>query len=86
MKVRSVKTSAQHEAFYQDVMRCFKAHSQHMPAEEMLAIASNIVGKLLAMQDQRTMSTDRAMRIVQENIEEGNAQMIREIMQSRGQA
>lgn len=43
---------------------------------ELLAVASNMLGKILAMQDQRHMSVDRAMRIIRINIEIGNAQAV----------
>ena len=43
-----------------------------MPAQQILAVVSQFVGQLIAMQDQRVMTADMAMQLVQNNIEIGN--------------
>ncbi len=48
--------------------------------------AANMLGKLLAYQDQRTMTSAMAMEIVVQNIEEGNRQAIAAVQQSKGSA
>lgn len=48
----------------------------NMPAIEILAIASQFVGQLVALQDAKTMTTDRAMQIVLGNIEIGNQEAV----------
>lgn len=70
---------AEHEAFYQELLALLKKHAGHLDAQEMLAVASNVVGKLIAMQDQRTMTPAMALQIVQENIEKGNRHAMQEI-------
>lgn len=57
-----------------------------LPAEELLAIAANFLGKLLAVQDQRKFSPHAAMEIVAQNIEAGNAQMIENLQNTQGKA
>jgi exonuclease VII large subunit len=52
----------------------------------MLAIAANMLGKLLAYQDQRSMTPTAAMEIIIQNIEEGNRQAIAEVTNSKGRA
>ena len=54
------------------------------PARELLAVAANLVGKLVAMQDQRTMTPAEAMEIVAMNIEHGNKQVLDQLAASRG--
>lgn len=71
-------TGFEHEAFFQDLNQLLKKHAGHLDAVEMLAIASNVVGKLTAMQDHRTMTSQKVMKIVSENIELGNRQMVEE--------
>lgn len=73
-----------HEAFYQDLATLLKKHAGHLSALEMLAIASNAVGKIVAMQDQRTVTPAMAMDVVARNIELGNEQTIAELMNSTG--
>ncbi len=61
-------------------------HADELSAIEMLAIASNMVGKLLAMQDQRVTSVDLAKETMVRNIEEGNKQVVEQLMASQGRA
>ena len=63
-----------HARFYQDLVALLQKYGAGMNPEEMLAIAANMVGKLIALQDQRTMTPARALEIVRRNIEEGNQQ------------
>lgn len=63
-----------HARFYQDLVALLQKYDAGMNLEEMLAIAANMVGKLIALQDQRTMTPARALEIVRRNIEEGNQQ------------
>lgn len=76
----------EHEVFYQELAALMGRHGDKVTAEEMLAIGANIVGKLLALQDQRTMTRERGLEIVIRNIEAGNAQIIDQLRQSKGSA
>lgn len=46
---------------------------KHLDPMEMLAIASQLVGNLIALQDQHKVTPEMAMEVVARNIEEGNA-------------
>lgn len=83
MNNRVVTTTPKHEAAYQDMVKLLRRH-QHLGAEAMLAIAANMVGKLMALQDQRTMTPERALAIVSTNIEACNAQALAEVMSAGG--
>lgn len=76
----------EHEVLYQDLAKLLGRHGDAVTAEEMLAIAANMLGKLLAYQDQRTMTRERGLEIIIQNIELGNQQAIAEVMNSRGRA
>ena len=76
----------EHEKIFQDFCKVLKKYADKLTAAEMLAIVSNMVGKLLAQQDQRKMSAEQALQIVRANIEIGNRQMIDELMNSKGSA
>ena len=75
-----------HEVAYQDLCALVNKHADKLSAIELLAVASNMLGKLVAMQDQRTVSPDIAMEVVAHNIELGNQQVLAQLSQSRGRA
>lgn len=52
-----------------------KYQSTLCPAE-LLAVSSQVVGNLIALQDETQMSPENAMEIVMRNIEEGNRAVI----------
>lgn len=79
------QTSKQkHEATYQDLIKLISKHNLSPP--EMLAVAANLVGKLIAMQDQRTMTREMAMEIVARNLEYGNQMVMDELHKTKGSA
>ncbi len=65
----------EHEVAYQDVCKLIATHT-NLSSLELLAIASNLVGKLVALQDGRTVTADKAMQIVAVNVEAGNKQVL----------
>ncbi len=84
MTVRASKP--EHEVLYQELVAILRRHGDEMSSEEMLAIGANLLGKLLAYQDQRTMTRERGLEIIINNIELGNQQAIDEVMKSKGNA
>jgi len=84
MSVRLAKP--EHEVLYQDLVKLLGRHADKVTSEEVLAIGANMLGKLLAYQDQRTMTRERGLDIIIKNIEEGNQQAVAELMKSRGRA
>jgi hypothetical protein len=55
-----------------------------MPAQRILAIVSQFVGQLIALQDQRKITPEMAMQIVGENIEIGNRAMMLTLNEPEG--
>jgi hypothetical protein len=86
MKTKLHKADPKHEIAYQDIVALVRRHAEHLSSVEMLAIAANMLGKLLAYQDQRSMTPTAAMEIIIQNIEEGNRQAITEVTNSKGRA
>lgn len=70
----------QHEVTYQELNDLLKKHSASLSPLEVLAIASNMVGKLIALQDQRTVTHAMVMSLVANNIEHGNRQVVAELL------
>lgn len=77
---------SKHEVLYQDLCKLCSNHAEKLSAQELLAVAANMLGKLIAMQDQRTMSPALAMEIVAKNIECGNQQVLAQLLKSDGNA
>lgn len=76
----------EHEATYQELIALVTRHAVGLTAAEILAIAANMVGKLIAMQDQKTMTPETAMEIIARNIQTGNQQVLDELANSAGRA
>jgi hypothetical protein len=74
----------EHQVAYNDLCMLIGKHASKVSPLEMLAIASNMVGKLVAMQDQRIVTPKMAMELVAKNIDEGNNQALVEINQTIG--
>jgi hypothetical protein len=86
MKTKLHIAAPEHEVAYQDLVALVRKHAEHLSSVEMLAVAANMLGKLVAMQDQRMLTPAMAMELVAQNIEEGNRQAIENIQQSKGNA
>lgn len=76
----------EHEVTYQELCTLVNRHARNITALEILAIASNMVGKLVALQDQRDTSPAMAMEVVARNIEMGNQQVLEGIATTKGSA
>ena len=74
----------EHEVLYQEITALVTRHARQLSPIEILAVASNMVGKLVAMQDQRVVTPAIAMETVSKNIEVGNKQAIDALANSQG--
>jgi hypothetical protein len=83
---RRIKPTAAHAAFRDDLIAVLRKHGDALTAPEMLALAAHLTGQLVALQDQRVMSPDRAMQIVAANIEQGNQEAIGRLLNTKGSA
>lgn len=80
------KAGPDHERFYLDLIALLGKYSDDLSAAEILAVAANMLGKLVAMQDQRTMTEQHAMDIIVHNFELGNKQVVDHLQGSKGNA
>ena len=64
-----------------DAMR---PYADKLGPEGMLAVAAALVGQLMALQDQRTMTPVMAMDIVDKNIENANHEMTDALRKASG--
>lgn len=69
----------EHEVAYQDLCQLVNKNADKLNPLELLAVAANMLGKLIALQDQRKTSPDMAMKVVCANIEHGNQSVIAEL-------
>jgi hypothetical protein len=76
--------SREHEVCYQDLCALISKHAAKLSKIEVLAIAANMVGKLVAMQDQRAVSVDLAMETVARNLERGNQDVLEWLRSAKG--
>ena len=76
-----VEANPKHEAAYQDMIAALRKHD--CSPIEMLALIANLCGKVIALQDQRRITPDDAMKIVALNIQLGNQQAIADLAQSQ---
>jgi len=81
-----IKPGDEHEVIYQDLVALVGRHKDKVSAVEMLAIAANMIGKLAAMQDQRTLTAEQVIDIIIKNIEVGNQQIIDQVKNAKGSA
>jgi hypothetical protein len=81
-----VAPEPKHVAFRDDLVAVLRRHGGALEESEMLALAAHLVGQIIALQDQRTMSPERAMEIVARNIEQGNSEILSGLLDSQGQA
>lgn len=86
MKTSLHLAKPEHEVAYQDLCQLANKHAAKLTSLELLAVASNMLGKLVALQDQRTISPSMAMEVVAQNIEYGNKQVLDQLSKSRGSA
>ena len=81
-----VTAKPEHEVLYQDLVKLVAKNADKMTALEVLAVAANMIGKLVAMQDQRTVTKELAIEIIRHNIEMGNQHVLDELQKSQGRA
>lgn len=66
-------TSA-HEITYKELVEFLEKRTAGLSALDVLAVASNMVGKLLALQDGAKVTPEAGLRIIMSNIQLGNEQ------------
>jgi hypothetical protein len=74
-----MRSRPEHEVAYQDLCALVNKHAPKLSSLELLAVAANMLGKLVALQDQRAVTPSEAMEVVAKNVELGNRQAIAEV-------
>jgi hypothetical protein len=75
-----------HEVLKNDFTEVLRRHQDALTPPEMLAIAAQFLGMLLALQDQQTMTVEQGMTIIQANFEIGNAAVVEGLFAPGGTA
>ncbi|MDE2469419.1 MAG: hypothetical protein KGL35_11900 [Bradyrhizobium sp.] len=83
-KTISVPVGPMVEAAFQAMLAALRPYADALGPAGMLAVTANLVGKLIAMQDQRIMTPAMAMEIVASNIEAANQDVISRLAKSHG--
>jgi len=86
MSERTVKPTAEHRAFRDGAINLLRKHAEHLDAREMLALSAHLVGQIAALQDQRTMTPETVLKIIEKNIELGNREAVEGLLATTGQA
>lgn len=84
--MKSVQPSEADKALHVDIAALIKRHLTPDTSERVLAIASQVVGQVLALQDQRTMTKKMAFDVILSNIELGNQSALASIHETKGTA
>jgi hypothetical protein len=79
-----ITAKPEHEVAYQDLCALVSKHADKVSAYELLAIAANMLGKLVALQDQRIVTTVDALELISRNVEIGNQQVIEQLSRTCG--
>lgn len=80
------KTSPVYEQLKDALVAALAQYGDKLTAQELLAVTSNLVGSIIACQDQSNMTPRAAMEIVTRNIEIGNKIQISSLMKTMGNA
>lgn len=82
--MKTVQTKPVHASFKKDLAKFLETYDDKLSAEEMLAVTSQVVGMMVAMQDQTKSSVAKIMEVVSLNIQTGNASAIAELLKDQG--
>ncbi len=86
MRQRIEKPTLAHRSFRADVVELLQKHAGHLDAKDMLALSAHLVGQIIAMQDQQTVTREIALQIVMANIEQGNREVLDGLRANTGSA
>jgi hypothetical protein len=87
MKIpKIVRASQEHQVLHDELAALLKRHSGKLTSIEVLAVASNMVGKLIALQDQRTVTPEIALEIVIQNLQAGNQDVLDKLEKTEGKS
>lgn len=82
--MKSIKPRADHLAFRKALEAAVAEHGKSLDAMELLALLAHLVGQVIALQDQRTVTPRMAMEVVESNIELGNRDVVDRLVHQTG--
>ena len=71
-------------ALRNDILDLIRKHLVPNQAERVLAIASQVVGQALALQNPVLLGKDAALALIQQNIEKGNQDYVNKMLRRDG--
>lgn len=83
-KMASSKPSEDMKAFISELRSTVDRHREKLPGQHLLAGLAHVTGMLVALQDQRVMTPDIAMKVVQANMVEGHKTALKRVMSAGG--
>lgn len=83
MKLRPKEPTARHEACRLALVDLLREY-EDLGQLELLAIASALVGQLLAMQDQTAHTIEQLMDLIGKNMESGNQHVVEQLLSRTG--
>jgi len=84
VSIKRMQVQDAHKVLYEDIRALMTKHADKLTKIEVLAVAANMVGKLIAMQDQRDYTPDQVMQMVAMNIELGNREAMEQLLGTGG--
>lgn len=84
VRTKIVQPNAAHEHLRLALCAVIRRKAPDMPAEEILAIFCQLVGQLVALQDQRRFTSDAVMALVSANIQMGNQHAVDTLLNAPG--
>lgn len=82
--LKSTAPSPAQLAYRHGLEAAMRDHGATLDAAELLAITAHLVGQLVAMQDQRVMTSEMAMQLIGQNIEQGNREVVQNLLNAPG--
>lgn len=82
--VSTTTPSVHHLALRRALEGAIAQHGATLDAVDLLAVTSHLVGQLIALQDQRRYTPALVMQLVQENIEQGNSEVVNSLLLGEG--
>lgn len=84
--IKSIAPSPGAKEFMVAIKATLAQFKDSLSAIEMLAVSAHLVGTIIALQDQRTVTKEMALELVASNIEAGNAEVLESLLNTKGTA
>lgn len=84
MKMKRLPATPAMESFRLDLMALLERHAGALPAEQVLALAAQVVGQLIVYQDARRFTQAEIETLVSTNIVVGNRDALEAVIQANG--